>query len=239
MGSTRLPGKMAIPFFEGKTILEIIIERLKSSVDIPIIIATSVQNEDDFLERLSRNLDVKCFRGSERDVLSRFINAAEFYKFEKIIRVCADNPYIDPHSLIEMSILASENEYDYISYMVNNKPSIKTHFGFWAENVTLNCLKRVLSLTNDMKYHEHVTNFIYEHPDLFKIKWLDTPLSVNGRDDIRLTIDTKADFINVQQFFNFTHKFINELSIDGIVKLLDNNSNFLNAMKTEISKNLK
>ena len=48
---------------------------------------------------------------------------------------------------------------DYISFDIDGTPSIKTHFGFWGEFVTLDALKRVIGFTDDLLYREHVTNY--------------------------------------------------------------------------------
>ena len=138
-GSTRLPSKMILPFYGNDGILSILLSRLtQCKLADSIIVATTSSSPDDAICDLVREHRVKCFRGDENDVLDRFIQAARYYGISKIIRICADNPFLDIESLDSL-ILASENiDADYVSFCTSNHtPTIKTHFGFWAEYVTL------------------------------------------------------------------------------------------------------
>ena len=75
--------------------------------------------------------------------MNRFISAAEQYNAQKIIRVCSDNPFLDINSIKKLIETINENpSADYISFNINGIPSIKTHYGFWTEYVTLNTLKK-------------------------------------------------------------------------------------------------
>ena len=115
--------------------------------------------------------------------------------------------------------------------------AIKTHFGFWAEYVTLEALEKVQALTQESLYHEHVTNYIYTHPQDFKIKWLETPKVLQGREDIRLTIDTQQDFIDAQEIYK--HYVDNNMTIEDLVSYIDQNPSLLEKMKKEIKQNSK
>jgi spore coat polysaccharide biosynthesis protein SpsF len=95
-GSTRLANKMLKPFYQNQTILQIIIENLKRDIDLPIILATTNNPNDDCLEQVAEENGIFCFRGSEENVLQRFIDAAHQYQVDVIIRVCADNPFLNP-----------------------------------------------------------------------------------------------------------------------------------------------
>ena len=96
MGSKRFPGKM-LEKLGDHLILEWVITRLKRSKYISeIIVATSNLNIDDKIKNISSMMGVKCFRGDENDVLGRFTEAARKYNAYWVVRVCADNPFIDP-----------------------------------------------------------------------------------------------------------------------------------------------
>lgn len=238
VGSTRLPHKILIPFFQRQTILSIVVEKLLSVSD-NVIIATSLAPQDDAIEKEAQKLSVPCFRGSETDVLNRFIGAAEAYAFDKMIRVCADNPFLDVDSLKQLLAAAEDSSSDYISFKIDGKPSILTHFGFWAEFVTLKTLKHITALTDENLYHEHVTNYIYNHPNLFDIQWLDAPPCVHGRKNIRLTIDTQSDFDNAQQIYAALCGNHEKVSIPKIIAYLDANPEYYIKMKAEITNNQK
>ena len=241
-GSTRMPEKMMVPFVNGKSILEILLERLKDSLaeKISFIIATTVNPKDDAIEILCKQQDVICFRGSENDVMARFINAAENYEIQKIVRVCADNPLFDIAGTVDLLNESNKNEADYVGYKVaGNKPSILSHFGFWGEVVTLNALKKAYHSTNEKVYREHVTNYIYQHPDRFTVRLIDLPIGLGNREDIRLTVDTMEDFKLMQEIVaELTREKLN-LNPESIIRFLDQKPEFLQRMKNQIEQNKK
>ena len=238
LGSSRLPGKILLPFYENKTILDLLIEKLKK-VSPRIILATSHSEENVLLKDVALANNIDFFQGSENDVLQRFIDAAEKYKTKKIIRVCSDNPFLDIDSLKQIVQASNSFTGDYMSFMIDGVPSIKTHFGFWTEYVTLDALKRDSISTDSSLYHEHVTNFIYSNPDQFMIRWLPVPPCLHNRQDIRLTIDTKEDFNNAQQIYRALNGFDGVYSIEDIVAFLDKNPLYEQCMVKEIQKNAK
>lgn len=201
MGSSRLPSKMNLEFYQGETLLEIIISKLlKITAASNIILATSFSQANDVLEKVALAKGIQVFRGDENNVLQRFIDAAEKFKLDKFLRICADNPFLQIDKIQTLAEQFLKSEIDYLSWYINGKrPSIKTHSGFFAEAVSLKALKKVKSLTSDKFYCEHVTNFIYENPDHFKVEWM--KLEDSFLDKIRLTIDTKSDFEIAQEIY--------------------------------------
>ena len=96
MGSTRLPGKV-LREVGGKPILEILIKRLRRSRRIDsILVATTEKAEDNGIVDLATKVGVEWYRGSEDDVLKRFIDASRAVNADIVIRVTADNPLTDP-----------------------------------------------------------------------------------------------------------------------------------------------
>ena len=71
MGSTRLPGKILKPFYGGKTLLETLLDNLHKVNDVKVIVATSVNENNDQLEVFLKEKKELIFRGSENDVLDR------------------------------------------------------------------------------------------------------------------------------------------------------------------------
>lgn len=194
LGSTRLPNKILLPFYKGKCIFDLLLEKLSSIENVTCIVATSSSPENNQLEDICKRYNIPCFRGDETDVLKRFIDAAQFFCIDSIIRICSDNPFLNIPMIKELIQVSQSTDEDYISYSINGIPSIKTHYGLWAEYVTLDALLKIQSLTSEPIYHEHVTNYIYTHPDQFRIKWLQVPTFIPNNNQIRLTIDTMQDF---------------------------------------------
>lgn len=239
LASTRMPAKIVQPFFKEKSIIELMLDKLKGFPQCDIIVATSKDKSNDPLAQIVENSGVQCFRGSEDDVLQRFIDAAEMTGAKRIIRVCSDNPFLEEHAILRLLEHGSQTDAEYVSFLVNGTPSIKTHFGFWTEYVTIDALKEVRSLTSEKLYHEHVTNYIYTHPEQFKIEWLSTPACIENRTDIRLTCDTPIDFANIKSIYETLISQNPHPRIEDIVAFLDNHPNYLQQMKAEIEKNSK
>ncbi|MDR1738690.1 MAG: glycosyltransferase family protein [Candidatus Symbiothrix sp.] len=240
MGSTRLPSKILLPFYQDKSIFDLLLEKLQSHFqNIPIILATSENKENDFLEEKAKQKGISVFRGNETDVLSRFIAAAKSFNCQKIIRICSDNPFLDVSELQKLVDFSENNDYDYVSFLVDGKPSIKTHFGFWAEYVTLEALEQVNTLTKMPLYHEHVTNYIYENPDIFSIHFLNPNRKVLGRDDIRMTLDTHQDFEILSEIYEILSEKNVSLGISQIIDFLDNNPDYKTRMTQQIKQNTK
>ena len=240
-GSTRMPNKILLPFYKGSSILDLLIEKLKQVEETKVIIATSINPNCDSIENVAKEHGVVCFRGSENDVLQRFIDAAEDNQADRLIRVCSDNPFIELSSIKELVafIRDSRESPDYVSFNIKGSPSIKTHYGFWTEYVTLDALKRVKSFTDESLYHEHVTNYIYTHPDKFKIDWIKGSEVINTHPDIRLTIDTYDDFRNAQQIYADLCKENPFPTIDQVISYLDTHKDYYISMKNQIINNSK
>lgn len=236
MGSSRLPKKILLPFFNSMSILDIIINKLKLISD-NIILATSVSDENNILEEYAANAGIMCFRGDEDNVLQRFINASKFFNITEIIRVCSDNPFLDTDEVKRLYYRSNSFDYDYISFKIGGLPSIQTHYGFWAEYVRLDTLELINKSTKEKIFHEHVTNYIYTHEKLFNIEWLVPKYAINEK--IRLTIDTEADFV-------LSQSILSNMNIEGVfpstssvVNYIEQNKDILNEMSNQIKLNTK
>jgi spore coat polysaccharide biosynthesis protein SpsF (cytidylyltransferase family) len=240
-GSTRLPNKMILPFYNNKGILENILIRLKeASLNIPIILATTVNPIDDHIEEIGLKYGVEIFKGSEGNVLDRFIKAAEKNNISKIIRVCADNPFLDMVALRKQVDAFKYSNKDYWCYSKSDlTPTIKTHFGFWTEGVKLAALKKVAKLTNEELFQEHVTNYIYNNPETFELHFETINKSIENETHIRLTIDTADDFEMGKQVYSdlFNNKI--PFEVKHIVNFVNSNSAWIAIMKKEIITNTK
>jgi spore coat polysaccharide biosynthesis protein SpsF len=233
---------MIRPFYKGQSMIELIIDRFISELNktIPFVIATTNNPFDNEIENISRRMNVNFYRGSENDVLDRFIKAAEKFNFENVIRVCADNPLFDLKGTIELTSVPHADEFDYIGYKISGDiPTILTHSGFWGEVVSLKALKQTHHETSETVYMEHVTNYIYKHPQKFRIKLVEAPDYLYFRNDIRLTVDTKEDFELMQEIYN--QMMARKISIEPerIIQFIDVHPDFLVRMNHQIELNRK
>lgn len=240
MGSTRLPGKILKQFYGGKTLLETLLDNLHKVAGTKVIVATSVNENNDKLETFLLKKEELVYRGSENDVLDRFIKAAEANGVEGIVRICSDNPFMDWHGVAALVEKAQQSDADYIGFRINDTPSILTHFGFWGEFVTLNALKRVYSTTDlGTPAHEHVTFHVYKHPEEYKCEWIAGPDFLEGRDDIRLTIDTPDDLQNALKVYSDLKSKDDNFTLKDVVEYLDAHEEIKQSMMKNIFQNKK
>jgi len=240
-GSTRLPGKMTLPFFGNQNLILLMINRFREETNqIPIVVATTTSEKDNVISEICARAEVPCFRGPEEDVLNRFIGAAKKFGFQNIVRVCADNPFFDLTSTLTLLTIQEQTEADYAGFeMQGGLPSIRTHIGLWGEVVTLKALERAAAMTAEPFYHEHVTNFIYGHPETFKINLVPAPYRLGERTDLRFTLDTFEDFKLHQNILaQLTEKQENNDLID-LIRLVDENPDFRMIMQNQITLNSK
>lgn len=243
-GSTRLPSKMALPFDGVRTVLEVILDRIRNALEgtgAEITVATTTDSRDDIIERITLAAGLKVFRGSESDVLARFIGAAEESGADKVIRICADNVFLDGERLRFLyRTLDTDEEYDYISFMKSDgTPSIRTHYGFWAEGVSLDALKRVRAMTDEPLYHEHVTNFIYATPDTFSCCFHLIDPEVERHADLRLTMDTHDDYMLQREIYAALGGDEDRLTPASIIAYLDSRPELYDTMRRNIQDNSK
>lgn len=240
MGSTRLPGKILRRFYGGKTLLEILLDNMHRVEDAKVIVATSLNKDNDELEFFLVDKGELVFRGSENDVLDRFIKAAVAYNVDGIVRICSDNPFVDWHGVVKLIEKAKNTDADYIGFRVNGKPSILTHFGFWGEFVRLEALERVAATTDACSpAHEHVTFHIYNHPNEYRCEWIECPEYIQGRNDIRLTIDTLDDLQNALLVYSDLKTKSENFTLQDVIEYLDAHEDIKKNMLKSISQNKK
>lgn len=240
-GSTRLPKKMVRPFYDGKTIPEIIIENLLKTFDSDqIVLATSDKPGDDALENLCNRTGINCFRGSENDVLKRFMDCANHFMANQLVRVCADNPFLMPEYIeVLISELEKSNK-EYVSFQwLDKTPVMLSHIGIFAEAMKLDFLAKIEESTNEVLYREHVTNYLYTHKNQFDHKFIDLPKMLIGREMVRLTVDTESDFKTAQDLYAQIMKKKSNFNLKDLLELIDENPVFIKNMEAQIKENAK
>lgn len=239
-GSTRLHNKILLPFYKDQRIIDILIGNIKKACpDKIIVLATTNRPQDDVLADIARQAGILCFRGDEDNVLSRFIRAAEVFGIDRFIRVCSDNPFLQADSF---NFFFTEHDIcpaDYIAYgFADGRPTIKSHLGLFAELTTMNALRRVACSTQEKIYIEHVTIYLYTHPEKFSIRLLPLPNELEGRYDLRFTLDTIEDFTLLQALYA-TYREKTDGSIEALLKLVESNPEYRVKMLENIAHNEK
>jgi spore coat polysaccharide biosynthesis protein SpsF len=186
MGSTRLPGKVLMDL-GGKTVLARVVHRLRRvALTQQIVVATSVSEKDDAVVTECDGIEVECFRGSEHDVLDRYYKCAKTCSADAVVRITADCPLVDPE-LVDLTIRAFlDTPCDYASNaLVTTYPR-----GLDVEIFAMAALGRAWHEAKRSYEREHVTPYLYENPERFRL------LSLTADADYtqyRWTLDTAED----------------------------------------------
>ncbi len=238
-GSTRMSNKVILPFYKNKSILELLITKLTTNFDVPAIVATTLNPLDEAVVEIAKKEGVQSFRGSESNVLKRFIDAAQFYNIKNVIRICSDNPFLSVKYLHNL-IKSWHDKLDYLSFCTaDGVPSIQTHYGFWAEMVSLKTLIRLDQINVEQKYREHVTNYIYAHPEDFEICFKAIPEWITKSKNVRLTLDTLQDFKIQQEIYSQLNKKYESFDVEEIMEFLQENPVYFKHMENNIIQNTK
>ena len=190
MASSRLPGKVMLDLC-GKTVLERVLQRTRSSNIVDDIwLATSSEGQDDVIDLFGKRNNVKVFRGSLCDVLDRFCGIVYESKAEVIVRITADNPFTETRFInLGVDKLISNN-LDYVAF--KNIPH-----GSGVEVINTEALTYSIQSTRDKEHRQHVTLFIKNHPEIFRIEYIDCYTAALKRPDISVTIDTLDEYIKL------------------------------------------
>jgi glutamate-1-semialdehyde 2,1-aminomutase len=157
MKSSRLPGKVSMELGRDHTVLGLGITRaLRSKLANSVVVLTTTDSADDKIVIEAQKYGVASFRGSERDVLSRYFEAAEAFNADVIIRITSDCPFIDPELIDEsISRLLQENA----EYYCNQEPFVFPD-GMDVDVFTRNVLSRAHLEATSQYDREHVTPYI-------------------------------------------------------------------------------
>lgn len=197
MGSKRLPGKSLAKVYKNLSLLEMVLLRVLESKKLDLVIlATSEEENCKPLELISSRYDIATVRGSEKDVLSRFVIAIERFKPDVVIRICADNPLIDPEEINKLVVFFEENNFDYAA---NNTPECGLPDGCGCEIIRADLLKSIDSMVLPPSCREHVTEYVLNNPEEFSIGWLKAEPHM-WCPDLKLDIDTKEDLRVIRKF---------------------------------------
>ncbi len=195
MGSTRLPGKVLLDL-GGATVLARVVRRLERSQQISqIVVATTTAPADEAIVVECERLQVSSFRGSEGDVLDRYYRAARSYSADTVVRITGDCPLIDPMLVDETIRIFKDERADYASDVL---PRAYPR-GLDNEVFRTAALERAWHEAREPYQREHVTPYLYEHPEIFRLA------SAKGDVDYshyRWTLDTPEDLILLRAIYS-------------------------------------
>lgn len=216
MTSSRLPKKVLLDLC-GKPSLQHMIERLKRSRYIDdVVVATTVNETDSPVIELCQQIGCSYYRGSEEDVLLRVLDAAKSVDGDIIVETTGDCPVIDWRHVDYLVEQFFYGEYDYVSNIIERTfPR-----GFDTQVFPVDVLEKVNQLTRDEADHEHVSLYIYRHPEKFRLWNWSAPQEVR-HPEYEITLDTKEDYQLIQAIYNQLYEKNRDFGCEEVVELLN------------------
>lgn len=219
MSSARLPGKV-LREINGEPLLAYQIRRARRAKLIDtLVVATSLSNTDDEISDFCRKFQIECFRGSKNDVLNRYYRCAKKYNADIVIRLCADNPLVDPVTIDELIQFYMTSKVDYAS---NGCPPETTTFpdGADLEVFSMEALKRAHLEASSSHDREHVTFYLWKYGNGFSTAQF---TSQNDWSEYRYTVDYPEDFEVVRFVIKELSRRQSFGHLEEIVRIIEQN----------------
>jgi spore coat polysaccharide biosynthesis protein SpsF len=187
MGSSRLPGKILLPL--GDTVvLDYVVRRCKEVKNVAdVIVATTMLDADQAIVDWCAAKGVACFRGSEEDVLSRYMECAKTYEPDYVIRVTSDCPFID----YELGNITVDRMLQSPSDVFIMEGEIAR--GLYMEMISYKALRYIDQRGLEPRHREHVTYYAYEYTEQFTTMKIQVPQELS-HPQLRVTLDTPEDY---------------------------------------------
>lgn len=221
-----------MPVWKELSLLELVLTRItKAKIPKKVILATSTRKRDDPLIPIAERCGVEIIRGSEDDVLGRFVQAYKAHPSDAIVRAAADNPLLDPEMIDKLITFFWENQpCDYASNLgpVSGHPD-----GVGVEMVSAETLLRLDKEAKDMRYREHVVTYLHKNRDY--ISKLQCAPPEFHRPGYRLDIDFFEDLIFVRELVKRLPRKKGPYWTTGdIIKALDKEPELLKLRKVRV-----
>lgn len=192
MASSRLPGKV-LAEIGGRSMLARVCGRVRLARLVDrIVVATTLEPEDEELLAECDGLEAACFRGSAEDVLDRYHKAAGVHRADVVVRITADCPLIDPEviDLVVGTFLGARGEEAPRRSTVGSRerpnstregagPLVPDYAsntlertwprGLDTEVMTATALARASREATRPYERIHVTPYFYGHPEWFRL----------------------------------------------------------------------
>jgi len=188
MGSTRLPGKV-MKTLAGVPVIKQVFSRVCMIEGLSgVLVATSTLDKDDPLAEYCASEEIPLFRGSEDDVLDRYVKASRQVDADVVMRITADCPFIDPRvSTRVLDLILTNPDCDY----ADNVTPVTYPNGLDTEVVRRTTLERLWEQCNEPEDREHVLAYIRKHPEAFTTMAVNSPVDYSTH---RWTLDRPEDF---------------------------------------------
>jgi spore coat polysaccharide biosynthesis protein SpsF len=194
-GSTRLPGKVLRPLL-GEPLLVHVVSRVRRARSVDeTVVATTTLPADDVIVELGTAAGWPVSRGSEVDLLERYLHAARAHGAERVIRITSDCPLIDPGLIDDVVETLAADEADYASNTLEPRTYPR---GLDVEAITIDALESAGREDRDPASREHATPFLYRHPERYRLTAVRNPVDLSAH---RWTVDTPQDYELVRRIY--------------------------------------
>lgn len=212
MGSSRLPGKVLKPL-GNVDILTYTIERCRAIKGVSeVIVATSILSQDDDLVKWCEERQVAYFRGSEDDVLDRYVQCAKKYEPDYIMRITSDCPFVD-YEMADEIIRLMQRERQDIVLIDGGLPR-----GLAVELISYKALLYIHKIGQETRHREHVTYYAYEFADEFTSVTYKAPVN-RIAPELRITLDTEEDYTLIYEIANhFNNPLVSSAAVIQFLK---------------------
>lgn len=226
MTSSRLPGKVLMKSC-GKTILQHLIERVRRSTKLDdIIVATTINGDDDPIVELCKRMSCMYYRGSEEDVLERVLLAAKSVNADVIVELTGDCPFIDWRHVDKLIDIYLSGKYDYVANNIERSYPM----GFDIRIFSTQMIDSLNQKSDNPLDHEHVSIFFPSHPDKYRCCNLFAEASEN-RADIEVTLDEMGDFKLIDAVFNGLYTVDEDFTCNDVIHFIDNHREIMDYIK--------
>lgn len=188
MTSSRLPGKVMMPL--GNThVLDMMVQRVKKSKHVnDIIIATTINKEDDVIVEFCKANNISYFRGSENNVFERVLQTHEKFNTDLVVELTGDCPFLEASIIDKVIETYLDNSYDYVSNWIEHTYPI----GMSVQVYKYEALKEISKKELTYQDTEHVTPEFYTSGK-YKIFNVEAPKELTYP-QLSITLDTKEDY---------------------------------------------
>jgi spore coat polysaccharide biosynthesis protein SpsF len=215
MGSTRLPGKVLLDL-AGEPMLVRDVNRVRRATLLhEVVVATTMESEDDAIVSLCASRGWSCSRGSQDDVLDRYYQTAVAYDADVVVRITSDCPLIDPDvvDLVVREFLKRQPGIDYASNVLPHRTYPR---GLDTEVMRFDALERAWREDTNPALREHVTPYIYRNEGRFRMHGVTSSVDHSA---MRWTVDTPEDLGLVRHIYDhFGHDRFSWLEVLAVVQ---------------------
>jgi spore coat polysaccharide biosynthesis protein SpsF len=204
----------------GEPLLVRMMERVLASKSASkVVVATSVEDDDDIVEELCEDYGYNCFRGSMENLLERHYMAGLEYKADVVVKIPSDCPLIDPKVIDKVINFYTDNKskYDFVSNL--HPPTYPD--GNDVEVIPMPILKITYENALMNMELEHTTPYIWERPDEFRIGNVEWETGLDYSMSHRFTIDYKEDYEFIKAVYDELYEKNPLFSLEDILKLLE------------------